>query len=177
MTRHLVTTCIAWLALSCGPIDQSGHSGSADSGVGNNPPEATEIRIVTPADGQSCQADDHDDCAVSVAVMGAIVAPRGACEGRQHCGHLELFIDGDACGSPNTESGSDDFLAHFARCAKAEGMHTLTCELRDDMRTLIASSGDVRIRVERKQHDDNGGEDGPGHDDGDDHGGDQGGPG
>ena len=55
-------------AVACGPVDQSGGTGAAggsdagvsDSGVGGPP---IDVRIVSPTDGEKCEADAHGNCA------------------------------------------------------------------------------------------------------------------
>jgi hypothetical protein len=156
---------VALAAAACGPIDQSGGSaaggGAPDAGAGGASPAPIEVRIVAPPNGEKCKADGNGSCAISVAVSGATVAPPGRCAGAQRCGHIDLYVDGKACGSPNAQSGADDFTANFNRCGKAEGEHTLQVELRDDAGTLLAQSAVVRIEVEKE--DQHGGGDG-GHD-------------
>jgi hypothetical protein len=130
-------------------------------------PPAIGVHIVSPADGDKCEVDDHGTCGVSVAVSGGRLAAPGNCGGAQGCGHIDLFIDGTACGSPNVQSSSDNLTANFARCEKVEGKHTLMCELRDDRSALLAQSQVVRVEVKKRNH--HGGGDGD-----DDHGGDDG---
>jgi hypothetical protein len=139
-------------AVACGPLDQSGGAGAAggsdagvsDAGLGGPP---IEVRITSPSDGDKCEADAHGNCGVSVAVSGATLAAPGRCGGAQRCGHIDLYIDGSACGSPNVQSSSADFAANFGRCEKIQGKHMLMCELRDDRGALLARSQSVRVEV------------------------------
>jgi hypothetical protein len=143
--------------MACGPIDQGGSAARAsgsDGGVGGASPPAIELRIVAPGDGEKCKADEHGSCSISIAVSGATLAAPGRCGGAQQCGHVDLYIDGNACGSPNVQSGSDGIAANFSRCDKVQGKHTLLAELRDDQGALLARSQAVRIEVEK--HDDHG---------------------
>ena len=152
-------------AVACGPVDQSGGTGAAggsdagvsDSGVGGPP---IDVRIVSPTDGEKCEADAHGNCGISVAVSGATLAAPGRCGGAQRCGHIDLHVDGTACGSPNVQSSSDNIAANFGRCEKIKGKHTLMCELRDDRGALLARSQAVRVEVKEAHQDDE--EDGDG---------------
>ena len=144
----------AIIALACGPIDQSGGigvggAGGSDAGVGGASPPRVDVRIVSPADGDKCSADN---CGISVAVSGATLAAPGRCGGAQACGHIEVYIDGTACGSPNVQSSSNNITANFGRCGKIEGKHTLMCELRDDRGALLARSQEVRVEVKKEDH-------------------------
>jgi len=146
-------------AVACGPVDQSGGAGGSNGGVSDAgvagaslPP--VDVRIVSPTDGDKCQADDHGNCGISVAVSGATLAAPGSCGGSQRCGHIDLYIDGTACGSPNVQSSSDSIAANFGRCEKIKGKHTLMCELRDDRGELLARSQAVRIEVKEDKHGD-----------------------
>ena len=159
-------------AVACGPIDQSGggaaRAPAPDGGTGSAPAAPIEIRIVSPADGGKCKADARGSCVISVAVSGARLASPGGCGGAQQCGHIDLYVDGNACGSPNVQSSSDDVAANFSRCGKVEGKHALQVELRDDRGALLAQSPVVRVEVEKEKH--RGDHDGD--DDGDEGGGD-----
>src|SRR2546430_15132061 len=70
------SVCAAMFAVACGPVDQSGGAGAAggsdagvsDSGVGGPP---IDVRIVSPADGEKCEADAHGSCGIPLAVPGA----------------------------------------------------------------------------------------------------------
>ena len=142
------------VAVACGPIDQSagigaGGASGSDAGVGGASPPRPDVRIVSPADGDKCSADN---CGISVAVSGGTVAAAGRCGGAQGCGHIDLYIDGAACGSPNVQSSSDNIAANFGRCAKIEGKHTVMCELRNDNGALLARSQEVRIEVKKADH-------------------------
>jgi hypothetical protein len=161
----------AVIAVACGPIDQSGGigaggTGGSDAGVGGASPPAIDVRIVSPADGEKCNADDQGSCGISVAVSGATVAAPGRCDGAQGCGHIDLYIDGTACGTPNVQSSSDNLTASFGRCGKVEGKHTLMVELRSDGGALLARSQVVHIDVKKEKH--HGGDDDHGHGGGDD---------
>ena len=153
------SVCAAMFGVACGPVDQSGGAGAAggldagvsDSGVGGPP---IDVRIVSPADGEKCEADAHGSCGISVAVSGATLAAPGRCGEAQRCGHIDLYIDGTACGSPNVQSSSDNIAANFGRCEKIKGKHTLMCELRDDRGALLARSQAVRVEVKEAHHDD-----------------------
>jgi len=149
------------LLVGCGPIDQSAGTGLAgngsdggvaDAGVGTGSLPAIDVRIVNPADGEKCEADDHGICPISVAVSGATLAEPGRCGATQRCGHIDVFIDGTACGSPNVQSGSDNIAANFGRCGKIEEKHTLMVELRDDRGVLLARSPVVQIDVKKEDH-------------------------
>jgi hypothetical protein len=147
----------AMVAVACGPIDQSGGIGiggasGSDAGVGGASPPRVDVRIVSPPDGEKCNADAQGNCGISVAVSGARLAAPGRCGGSQGCGHIDLYIDGTACGSPNVQSSSDNITANFGRCGKIEGKHTLMCELRDDRGALLARSQDVRVDVKKEDH-------------------------
>src|SRR5438045_3107114 len=124
-------------------------AGVSDSGVGGPP---IDVRIVSPTDGEKCEADAHGNCGISVAVSGATLAAPGRCGGAQRCGHIDLYVDGTACGSPNVQSSSDNIAANFGRCAKIEGKHTVMCELRNDNGALLARSQEVRIEVKKADH-------------------------
>ena len=154
--RFLKTSLCAALAAACGPIDQSGGAGAGsatpDAGAGGASPPAVDIHVVSPTDGATCKADDHGNCPISVAVSGATLAAPGRCGAAQPCGHIDLYIDGTACGSPNVQSSSDDITASFGRCKKIEGTHTLLCELRDDRNALLARSPEVRLEVKKEDH-------------------------
>lgn len=155
--RHAV-----WLAaaLACGPLDQGGSgpldNGGGSTGGGSDGGAAPSIVIVSPQDGATCEADEHDGtCPVVVTVSGAVLAPRGKCGGsRGTCGHVELFVDGTACGSPNHESGSSALVAEFGRCNKLDGTHTVACELRDDGERTLARSRSITLQVQRHGHGD-----------------------
>jgi hypothetical protein len=144
------------VAVGCGPIDQSAgigiggsDAGVSDAGVGAAVPPVVEVRIVSPANGEKCNADH---CGISVAVSGATLAAPGRCGGAQGCGHIDVYIDGTACGSPNVQSSSDNISANFGRCKKTEGKHMVMCELRNDNGALLARSQEVRIEVEKEDH-------------------------
>ena len=149
-------------AVACGPVDQSGGVGAAggsdagvsDPGLGDASLPPIDVRIVSPADGDKCEADSHGNCGISVAVSGATLAAPGSCNGAQRCGHIDLYIDGTACGSPNVQSSSNNIAANFGRCEKIKGKHTLMCELRDDRSALLARSQAVRVEVKEDHHDD-----------------------
>ena len=153
--RFLRTSiCAAIVAVACGPIDQSGGIGAggasgSDAGVGGASPPRVDVRIVSPADGDKCNADN---CGISVAVSGATLAAPGRCGGAQACGHIDVYIDGTACGSPNVQSSSDNIAANFGRCGKIEGKHTVVCELRSDNGALLARSQEVRVEVKKEDH-------------------------
>src|SRR5438132_13711967 len=91
------SVCAAMFAVACGPVDQSGGAGAAGwsdagvsvSGVGGPP---IHVRIVSPADGEKCEADAHGSCGISVAVSGATLAAPGRCGEAQRCGHIDLYI-------------------------------------------------------------------------------------
>jgi len=151
------SVCAAVFAVACGPIDQSagiglGGAAGSDAGVGGASPPAVDIRIVSPADGEKCNADGNGNCGISVAVSGARLAAPGRCGGAQRCGHVDVYIDGTACGSPNVQSSSDNIAANFGRCGKIEGKHTLVCELRNDSGSLLARSQEVRVEVKKEDH-------------------------
>ena len=166
------SVCAAVLAVGCGPIDQSGgisvggggpsDAGVPDAGGGGVSLPAIDVRIVNPGDGEKCKADDHGNCPVSIAVSGATLAQPGRCGAVQRCGHIDVFIDGTACGSPNVQSSSDNVTANFGRCGKVEGKHTLMVELRDDRGALLARSQVVQVEVKEDHH---GGGDGDDDDD------------
>ena len=143
----------ATVAVACGPIDQSagigaGGAGGSDAGVGGASPPRVDVRIVSPADGEKCNAN----CGISVAVSGATLAAPGRCGGAQACGHIDVYVDGTACGAPNVQSSSDNIAANFGRCAKIEGKHTIMCELRNDNGALLARSQEVRVEVKKEDH-------------------------
>jgi hypothetical protein len=141
---------VLWLAcgVPIGPDNGGGRSG----GTGNEP----AIAIVSPADGEACEADKHDkSCPVVVAISNAVLASRGTCGGSSgSCGHIVLFVDGTACGSPNNEASSTQLQALFGRCKKFDGPHTLNCELRDDRDRTLARSRMVTVQVKRHGGDD-----------------------
>jgi hypothetical protein len=140
------------LAVACGPVDLAGGTSASDAGPGSASGPAIDVRIVSPADGKTCKADEHGKCKISVAVSGGTLAPPGRCGRVQGCGHLDVYIDGTACGSPNVQSSSANIDANFGRCEKIQGAHTLICELRDDRGALLARSQAVRIEVEKDDH-------------------------
>src|SRR3989440_12863226 len=95
------SVCAAMFGVACGPVDQSGGAGAAggldagvsDSGVGGPP---IDVRIVSPADGEKCEADAHGNCGIYVGVSGATLAAPGRCSGAQRGGHIDLYVDGTA---------------------------------------------------------------------------------
>src|SRR5207302_6003748 len=72
------SVCAAMFAVACGPVDQSGGTGAAGGLVGGPP---IDVRIVSPTDGEKCEADAHGNCGISVAVSGATLAAPGRCGG------------------------------------------------------------------------------------------------
>lgn len=135
---------------ACGPIDTGG--GAAPGLPGSSAPaQAPGVAIVSPSAGQTCAADKHGkSCPVVVSVSNAALAEPGSCPPGRVCGHLELFVDGKACGDPNNESSATSFPALFGRCRKVNGAHTLSCELRDDRETTLAASPAVPIQVQHE---------------------------
>lgn len=114
------------------------------------------VSILSPAQGEHLRADGRDKTfPVVVQVQNAILAPKGSCKGASGpCGHLELVIDGGACGAPNTVSTTTSFLARFGQCKHVNGQHTLTCELRDDDGRLVAASPAVSVQVKHENESD-----------------------
>lgn len=147
--------------LACGPIDTGpGMTPSGQSGGGGGAGPGPGVAIVSPAPGQTCVPDKHQkSCPVTASVSGATLAEPGACgSAAAPCGHLELFVDGTACGNPNNESSSSSLPALLGRCDKVDGTHTLSCELRDDREQTLATSAPVTLQVQRHGDDGQGGD-------------------
>jgi hypothetical protein len=144
------------VAAACGPVDLDGgaagsgasaDAGAIDAGASGVAGPAPGIQIASPADGEACKTKHHGSCPFSVAVTGAALAAPGRCGGVSPCGHVDLYVDGTQCGSPNAQAGTSDVQADFSRCPKEEGNHAVLCELRDDRGNLLARSQVVNVRV------------------------------
>lgn len=158
MRRTLGALAAAALAAACGPVDTSGNGaisaadGGAGSPMGGAPGggNAVTISIVEPRDGDECEIDEHHGggCKVTVSVTGAVLAAPGACGGsRGSCGHVDFYIDGTACGSPNTQASTRSFEAQPGKCPSVQGQHVFSCELRNDRGERLAASQTVTVRV------------------------------
>lgn len=153
--RSLGGSILAAALAACGPIDTGGGGGAPGSPGSSAPAQAPAVAIVSPSAGQTCAADKHGkSCPVVVAVSNAVLAEPGSCPPAQVCGHLELFVDGKACGDPNNESSATSFPALLGRCRKVNGAHTLSCELRGDRENTLAASQAVPIQVQHENEDD-----------------------
>ena len=161
MRRTLGALAAAALAAACGPVDTTGSgaaSGGVASGAGNpasgGPGAGSHIAIsiVEPRDGEDCDLDEeHRGCKVTVSVAGAVLAAPGACGGSQgSCGHVDFYIDGTACGSPNTQAWTRSFAAEPGKCPSVQGEHAFSCQLRNDRGELLAASQSVTVRVKQE---------------------------
>lgn len=165
-----VALLVAVLA-ACVPVD-TGAGGSADSGVvgttggsvgsggggSAGPASHASIAFLSPEDGSSCTLDHDQTCPVQVAVDGAVLANAGRCGGSSgSCGHVDLYIDGAACGRPNTSAGTSSFSARLGKCGSPTGQHNFYCELRDDRGDLLATSATISVHV---ANEDDGNDDG-----------------
>jgi hypothetical protein len=165
--RALATVMMAAFLAACGPIDQSGadadagagavggaDAGAAGAGDAGALAPVVAARIVSPADGDKCDADDAGRCPIALEISGASLAPPGQCGSASPCGHVDLFLDGTACGAPNSQFAATKGFADFSRCAKFKGRHEVSCEIRDDAGRLLARTQTIELEAKRKGGDD-----------------------
>lgn len=153
-TSRVKGLLLAAALAACGPVDVGGGSGPPGSPGGLAPAQAPAIAILSPSSGQTCVADKKGKtCPVVTSVSNAVLAEPGSCPAGVPCGHLELFVDGKACGDPNNASSSTSVEALLGRCRKVNGPHTLACELRDDRGHTLATSPTIAVQVEHKKED------------------------
>lgn len=161
MRRTFQALAAAALAVACGPVDTTGSGATAAAdGGGAAPPSgasgggsAVTISIVEPRDGDECELEEHHGggCKVTVSVAGAVLAAPGSCGGSKGpCGHIDFYIDGTACGSPNTQAWTKSFEAQPGKCPSVQGQHVFSCELRDDRGQRLAASQSVTVRVKQE---------------------------
>lgn len=156
--RALLLPLLAALLAGCVPVDPGSGAAFADASASTGA-AAVSVVITSPPDGGACVPDPDGTCPIEVSVTGADLGARGTCAGSQTpCGHLELYVDGTACGSPNTESADSNFPALFGRCPALYGTHALVCELRDDSSALLATSPTVTVQVQQPGEEDDGGD-------------------
>ena len=167
MLKRLGCAAAAAVFAACGPVDTSGSGATGtdggatigggaapDAGASGAPASTATIRIAAPEGGEDCKvsskgkSEDHP-CTVKVNVSGAVLAAPGQCGGSSGtCGHIDFFIDGTACGSPNVQTATTTFDAQPLKCPNPSGQHAFSCELRDDRGNRLASSQTVAVRVE-----------------------------
>lgn len=134
-----------------------GGNAGAPAAPGKGSP-APSLSIVSPRNGDECEVGeedhehDHSRCGVEISLSGAVLAPPGRCGGSSGtCGHIDFFIDGTSCGSPNTQASTTSFDPKLDKCPSIEGQHTFSSELRDDHGARLASSQNVTVFVKRHE--------------------------
>ncbi|MFL5250376.1 MAG: hypothetical protein ACJ79V_21330 [Myxococcales bacterium] len=169
MKRPFVLVMLA-AAVGCGPVDNvsgsaapSGSPGGAAADGGSGPGPA--VVITSPPNGASLALDDHGDdhFFVDVAVELRNVRVAADCGSESSCGVLAVFVDDDACGSPNAStSQGNSATIDFARCGRViDGTHRVRADIVRGS-TVVARSPEIQVTVRRDDD----------HGDDDDHGGD-----
>jgi len=129
-----------------------GGCGSGSSS-NNNPASNGTIQISSPADGEVVAINTPPLVPVTFSTTDFTVKAAGACAGAPSCGHVHVFIDGNACnpsGQPyNGQAFASPAQANFASCAMATGSHVIKLELHNDDHspTLNASGAMISASV------------------------------
>jgi hypothetical protein len=80
--------------------------------------------------------------AVNFQTNWTLKAP-GQCDGDEHCGHIEVFVDSTTCNAPDQQVNAQALFspaeADLGKCPTPTGEHTISLELHDDTNRIVTN--------------------------------------
>jgi hypothetical protein len=135
-------------------LDADGTEVRASIILTTTPGAPPALSILAPAEGAHVfpGPDPAASVPVTVAVENVMLMDPGGCTGMGGlCGHLAIYVDGDACNdgsAPNSVAGTTEVLARLSLCPQVTGAHTFAVEIHDDTGAALLGDDGSPLRAE-----------------------------